>query len=133
MNLQGINPIEFYEYFIDAPEDPFYAYFLKEPVSFEVLVHFNQRPDFLYRNPIFLRGNAAPAKASWYSIGFTWYGLPVSWTPIEHVDKRLKPETIVVRDLKHEKPCRNWVNETPEGFVPTRLLEQQISLLKAGD
>lgn len=133
MNLQGVNPLDFYEYFIDAPDEPFYSYFLKEPVSFEVLVYFEHRPDFLYRNPIFLRGKAAPTTASWYRIGFTWYGLPVDWTPIEsnRADKRLNPETIVISDLKYESSCRNWANETPEGFEPTLLLRKQISLLKA--
>ena len=135
MNLQGIDPFEFYNFFIDSPESPFYAYFLKEPVSFEVLVWFNSRPDFLLRNPIFLRGKTPPKGGSWYNIGFTWYGLPVDWTPIDknRTDKRLQTNQIYVRDLKHEKPCRNWVNETSTGLEPTRLLQKQISLLTAGD
>jgi len=134
MNLQGVNPFEFYNFFLDQPEQPFFAYFLKEPVSFEVLVHFDSRPDFLYRNPVFLRGKPAPEKGSWYHIGFTWYGLPVDWTPVNNnlTDKRLDPQQIYVRSLRHEKACRNWVNETPNGFQATNLLQKHIQLLKAG-
>jgi len=135
MNLQGINPFDFYDYFIENPEKPFYSFFLKEPVSYELLIFFEHRPDFLLRNPIFLRGKPAPNRGTWYNIGFTWYGLPIDWTAVdaERTDKRLNHEEIYIRNLRHEKPCRNWINETSKGLEPTNLLRNQIALLKAGN
>ncbi len=135
MNLQGINPFDFYDYFIEAPEQPFFSYFLKEPVSFEVLLHFDSYPDFLFRNPLFLRGKTSSKKSGWYKVGFTWFGLPVNWIPIneKHIDNRFDADQIYIQSFKHEKPCRNFVNETSDGFAPTRLLLKQIDLLRAGN
>lgn len=135
MNLMGVNPLEFYDYFLDHPDASFFSYFLKEPVSFEVLVHFKNTPDFLLRNPAFLRGRKLNSKASWYQIGFTWYGLPVDWIPLQgnKVDKRLLKDQFYIRSLLSERSCRNWVDESEAGFVATPLLRNHIDLLKTGD
>ncbi len=132
MNLLGLHPLEFFNYYLDHPGAPFFAYFLTEPVSFECWIHFEKRPDFLERNPVFLRGQPAPAGPSWYRVGFTWYGMPVEWIPAEAstLDRRLDPDAVHVHQLRHEKPCRNWVDESPAGLVPTSLLLRHIQLLK---
>lgn len=135
MNLLGINPFRFYDYFLDHPEAPFSSYFLAEPISFELLVYFNQFPDFLNRNPVFLKNNKISEQGGWFNIGFTWYGLPVDWTPITQnkVDIRYKKEQVYIRSLKHERSCRKWIVDSSGTLAPTSLLWRYLSILKSGD
>jgi murein DD-endopeptidase MepM/ murein hydrolase activator NlpD len=133
INLIGANPLEFYNYTRSNPELPFASFFLEESISFEILVYFDNPPDFLIRNPVFLNSSNKRVKAGWYSIGFSWYGLPSRWKHLDDrkIDRRLAKESIHVRMFKHEKPCRNYVDEKDGEFVATTLLEHLVARLKA--
>ena len=135
INLIGTNPLAFYRYFLDHPDASFSDYFRNEALSFEVLIHFEESPDFLNRNPVFLSNHKVSGKGGWYNIGYTWYGLPVQWTALtdNQVDRRYRKDQIYIRSLQHERSCRKWVKETQGSLVPTSLLQWYVSILKAGD
>jgi murein DD-endopeptidase MepM/ murein hydrolase activator NlpD len=132
LNLAGTNPFEFYQHTLEHNDLPFASYFLEQPVSFSLLLYFEQPPDFLVRNPVFLKGAERRIHDGWYTIGFTWYGLPVRWEYLseKQVDMRLEKGAIHIRSFKHERPCRNWLDEKEGVLQPTTLLQNLVSLLK---
>lgn len=131
LNLLGVDPIGFYRYILSNPHSSPESYFLGQEVAFTILAFFERRPDFLKRNPIFLEKSAKMRGRGWYEIGFTWYGLPVRWINFEPGNKdELDKKSIKVVSLKHEKSCKNWIDDTPAGLEATNALLEWVKLLK---
>jgi murein DD-endopeptidase MepM/ murein hydrolase activator NlpD len=83
MNLLGMDPMGLYSALISgAAENPF-AYVRQLPVAYRVQVINPKVPDFLLRNRGLLKERFSVANLKGWQIGFTAWGLPVEWTPIQ--------------------------------------------------
>jgi len=131
INFVGIDPIAFYRYAIEHPEEHLESFFIEQPVSFEMLIHFQDLPDFILRNPAFLGEMRRFSDSSWFLVGFTWYGLPIEWVALDptQIDNRFDITQFYIRSFKHEKPCRNWIDDEANGLNATPLLTHRINLL----
>lgn len=82
MNLVGFDPLDFFTKYRAGEVRSVLDYLRAEPVGFTLQVNSRKVPDFIQRYPHLL-GRPIPAGGprAW-EIDFTWYGLPVRWTPL---------------------------------------------------
>lgn len=84
-NFCRIDPLDCYESVVRGTGSSVDDYVKKQPEAFAVEIQCAQIPDFVIQYPFFCKKNldrGRPPKA--WRVGFTLFGLPVSWTPIEN-------------------------------------------------
>jgi len=135
MNLVGLDPVAFFRRFFQAgPVDPA-QFFTDQPVAFTLMVSSRGEPDFVRRYPS-LRTRELPSEAvAGWLVGFTWYGLPVRWTPLgeEAHDALGAPGSVAVMSVDEStfrgRGCREILSLSGEGPVLERHGTRIVQLL----
>ena len=81
MNLIGMDPLPLFE---EARAGKFQGYrnhIAKIPRAFAVRVYVSKVPDFIRRNPALLTKPVPAAGVVAWDVDFTWYAMPLSFTP----------------------------------------------------
>ncbi|MGF1530426.1 MAG: peptidoglycan DD-metalloendopeptidase family protein [Puniceicoccaceae bacterium] len=81
LNLVGFDPLDFYGKVMEGMAVGVADYLTLVPVAVEVRYFSSRFPDLLERSPGLITGGAGSGKRVAWDIGFTWFGLPVRWTP----------------------------------------------------
>jgi murein DD-endopeptidase MepM/ murein hydrolase activator NlpD len=121
MNLVGIDPLDFYTQLRNGTIANIDEYLRRETVAATVRVHRAQVPDFVRRYPGLLKRSLDNNRelAGW-DIGFTWYGLPLTWAPL-YRDEGISGQAGSVqilrynRDLIEANRCRRIVSFSSDG------------------
>ena len=82
MNLMGFDPLHFFKTYRKHGKMSISYYMKTLPVAFELLIPTASKPDFIKRYPKLLNAPIPDGNLSGWEIKFTWYGLPISWTPV---------------------------------------------------
>ncbi len=80
MNLVGMNALELFEKMRDKTFEGYRRHLEKIPPAFALRVYTNKVPEFIRRNPALLK-KQIPANLAAWDIEFTWYAMPLSFTP----------------------------------------------------
>jgi hypothetical protein len=82
MNLVGMDPLEYFELYRAGRITSVTDYFRQLPTAFTVRYTTTQVPRILLRYPGLLGGKANIHEITGWDIDFTWYGLPLRFTPV---------------------------------------------------
>lgn len=82
MNLIGFDPLDFYTELQNGKTKNVGSYLKSLPSAFKVRIYTRSIPDFIQRYPSLVETNFNPKNIKGWDINFTWYGLPIKWTPI---------------------------------------------------
>lgn len=83
MNLVGLDPLDFFQKYRYGQVSTLTDYFQQLPTDFTIHYSTSKLPMLLARYPGLLSGRANPKQLVGWNIDFTWYGLPLKFTPVE--------------------------------------------------
>ena len=81
MNMVGMDVLDFFRKAADGEISNVKDYFKTIPEAFRLRVRTNKTPDFIKRYPGLLTSEA-PANPAGWDIAWSWYGMPISITPL---------------------------------------------------
>ncbi|MBL4575696.1 MAG: M23 family metallopeptidase, partial [Opitutaceae bacterium] len=110
LNLVGIDFLDFYERLEAKEVEGLIDYLKRQQTALSVIVKSKKKPDFLDRYSCFLSEPVKEVLVAGWQIDFTWFGVPVKWTPLYANDVRLaegQRDRIVFHDeaLLKRYPC----------------------------
>ncbi len=128
LNLVGIDFLDFYERRESGEVENIEGYLRRQQTFLTVVVRSRMVPDYLDRYPAFLEKPLTDDPLSGWRIEFTWFGVPIKWTPLYgdqiNLAKGAK-EQIVFHDetLVKRYPCSGLLKTYGDGsvFAGTRL------------
>lgn len=83
VNLVGLDPLDFFQQYRHGRISSVTDYFQQLPTDFTIHYSTSKLPMLLTRYPGLLSGRADPQRLVGWDIDFTWYGLPLKFTPVE--------------------------------------------------
>lgn len=86
VNLVGVDPVAFLKYMLKSKELDSEDFIKQLPQDFKIRIHTKEIPDYVKRYPQFLTKSYQGENLMGWDIGFTWFGLPVEWTPLHKGD-----------------------------------------------
>ncbi len=95
-NLTGFDPLDFYEKWRSGKISSVKEYFNQIPIAFTLRILNTKIPNFLQRYPSLVTKNVEKNNIMAWDIDFTWFAMPIRWTPLYTVDKKNKTKTILV-------------------------------------
>lgn len=93
MNLIGFDPWHCFQEMKNKNWNAFNTYLQNLPIAFQLRVLAPFVPNFVKRYPCLLTKSLETTKITGWEIGFTWYGLPIRWTPLY---KKLNKKTEII-------------------------------------
>ncbi len=133
INLVGMDPLEYFELYRTGRITSITDYFRQLPTAFTVHYASAHAPMLLLRYPGLLGGKADIKKLVGWTIDFTWYGLPLRFTPVEGDPSSVSSTSIRIlsfnRELMERFPCRQTLSLQSDGSAlpgPTLLQILQI-------
>ncbi len=135
INLVGMDVLDYFEQYRDGKISSITDYFRQIPTAFTVHYATRQVPALLIRYPGLLGGRAHPDRLTGWNIDFSWYGLPLRFTPVEGDPQTVRsPASLRIvaldRPLMEQFPCRQMLSLQSDGSVlPGRNLLQTLEIL----
>lgn len=82
LNLVGVDPLDFMDKYRSGEFDTLQAYFNQIQPAYSTRVLSQRTPDFIKRYPSLLTREMPTAPVVGWDITWTWWGLPLRWTPL---------------------------------------------------
>lgn len=98
LNIVGIDVWAFWNAYVEGEAESALSFMLSEPIAITVDVPDARRPELLGYMPELLMTQSIPSDIGGWRIGFTWYGVPVSWTPLTEFELESNRVEIVEAD-----------------------------------
>jgi len=135
LNIVGFDFLDFHERFQAGEVESVENYLLRQQTFLTVVVKSRMVPDYLERYPCFLKKPLTDEPLVGWRIEFTWFGMPIGWTPLHGDEVELKKGTkdrVVFHDeaLVKRYPCSGLLKTYRDGSVlPGRRLTRSLDLL----
>jgi hypothetical protein len=122
LNLVGIDFLDFYERLQAGEVKSIEDYLRRQKTFLTVVVKSKMVPDYLDRYPSFLEKPLTDEPLAGWRIKFTWFGIPIKWTPLYSDEINLKKgekEQVVFYDelLAERYPCNGLLKTYRNGRV----------------
>lgn len=111
MNMVGLDVLDFFRKAADGKIHNIKDYFRTIPEALRLRIRTTKTPDFVKRYPGLLTSSAPASPAGW-DIAWSWYGLPISITPLYPQTTQPGPNIQVVKvnkTLMALRRCRSTV------------------------
>jgi len=128
MNLVGLDPLDYWQETEHGPFPDLHTYLLSQEPVLWLRVGYPGLPDFLSMNPSLMRSTPNENNSGW-DIGFTGYGLPVRWSPIE--DPNLPYGRVSLLEFREDgglMACRGFIYDPQKAAMPSSV-ERTLQLL----
>jgi hypothetical protein len=137
-NIVGLDFLDFVERQRTGEVADLLDYVRRLPTAATVVVRTPFAPDFVQRYPELVHDYDGTSEVSGWTIDFTWFGLPKSWTPLTDdtpVPKNARTTKIVFHnaELLSRFPCHEMVRVSGGHVVPDSRLQTTLGLLFSGD
>lgn len=111
MNIIGLDPIDFYNSYMEGTVTDFETYLNRLPTAFTIRVKSDRIPDFVRRYPSLALGGIPVRGPRGWEIEFTSFGLPVRWRALASAPEQSERVRVVQHDsaVVAEHGCINAV------------------------
>ena len=108
MNMEGFDPLQFFKDYKEGKADDMCAYIRSLPVAYILRVNYAEVPEIVTRNGGLLMKKIPDIGLAGWDIAFTWYGLPIQFTPLTQTDLTSMDVPGVIRLKAYD---RAWITQ----------------------